>query len=218
MLYRCDCYSFNIANNNYRKFCIALATAYTKYFFCNNTYINNMGIILFEAGGLLDEAIIIDKILQYIINNRYCVNVVIYIIEPYLMNNIPVKKAQNYFNNRFFGYKQITIEYYSDLLLLKKNIGLIDFDYLLFLSLDPYEYLCFDYFKNETKDILTMSHQVSFLLYISLFSINGFFYDIELSFLIFNKELSENTLTKYRLFGKNNAISYVIKSIKCFEL
>jgi len=214
VLYRCDCSAFNLANNNYRKFCIALATAYTKYFFSHNTNINNMGIVLFESGGLLDEAIIIDKILKYLIDNNYSVNIIIYIIEPNLEDNISIQAAYNYFNNRFFKHKEITIHHYKDFSFLKKTIGFMKFDYLLFLSLDPYEYLCLDYFKNEGQDVAELSEKISFLLYISMFAINGFFYDVELFFFIFNKELSNNTLTKYRLFGRKNAVSYVIKTIK----
>jgi hypothetical protein len=218
VLYRCDCAVFNVANNKYRRLFIALAISYSKYFFCSNHNINSMIIVLFEPGGLLDEAIIIQAILDYIVLMNYVVDIKIYIVEPYKDESGFIARAQNYFYNKFIEHARISVYYFVDVSSVKKSIKESTFDYLLFLSLDPYEYLYLQYYKDEVYDIYSISRQGHFFLDIALFAIQGFFYDVELSFVIFNKDLCSKTFLKNRLFGRNNTLTYGIKTIYSFEV
>ena len=89
----------------------------------------------------------------------------------------------------------------------------MDFDYVLLLSLDPYEYLYLKYYKNEKENLLLILKQVDFFLEIALFSIYGFFYDVELSFVLYTKNNNENNnFLKYRFFSNNNNFKYSIIS------
>lgn len=210
MLYRCDCAPFNIKNNHYRKFCTALIFLYSQSFL-SSRLIKTIGIILFEPGGLLDEAIIIQKILEYTTNIKYKINIVIYIIETNAENNKNIYNAYHFFYKKFTAYENIKINFFSDISLFKKHFNYLHYDYLLFLSLDPYEYIHLYYFKNEQEDIINIIKKVPFFLYLSLFNLNGFFYDIELSFSLYNNQISENFFLKYTLLGKKNAIVYCTK-------
>jgi hypothetical protein len=219
MLYRCDCKTFHIENNNYRKFSVALAISYSKYFLCSSVDVSKIVIVLFEPGGLLDEAIIIEQILSYVITMEYILTIEVHIVEPepYQEYNSALKDAQDYFYRKFINYREVSIHYYTDIGMLKKNLQVRNIDYLLFLTFDPYEYIYLQYYKNGKEDIKAIINKVYYFLDISLFSLSGFFYDIELTFSIFNKKNFDNRLTQYRLFGNNNLIKYVIKSINYFQ-
>lgn len=216
MLYQCDCKAFNSTKNNYRNYFINLTLLYSKYFLTQQ-YIKQIKIVLFEPGGLLDEAIILDKILQYITNINYSIDIMIYVLEPInTIDNNTIKQAQDFFYTKYNNYQNITISFFSNIFDLKKEIDFICIDYLLFLSLDPYEYINLLYYKNIQEDIKEIKKKVSFFLDISLFSINGFFYDIELSCIIYNKYVSDSFYTQYRSLGKNNFFKYNIYSINNF--
>ncbi len=215
MLYRCDCDIFNIKNNNYRKIYRDLVYFYSSCFLSHKS-IFTIVIVLFEPGGLLDEYLIIKKINDRL-NISLSIKIVIYIIEPDLESNPSIKQAHDYFCKKFSDDYNILIKYAISIFNLKEEMLLISFDYLLFLSLDPYQHCGLKFYKNFRYDVLNIINKVYFFLDISLFSISGFFYDCELTFIVYNKFEANDIFFQYRFFGKNNKIVYSIQSNNYFN-
>jgi hypothetical protein len=203
MLYQCPCSLFSNKNNNYRKYSISICVKYSIYFLKNYS-IKNIVIILFEPGGLLNEATIIEKIILYNIKNKINAKFIIQIIEEDHQNK-NIKNAHKYFLKKFQKYNNINI-YFNTILTINTNIK---YDYLLLISIDPYNYLYLKYFKNITEDIKELNQKIPFIFILLLHARDAFFYITQLSIIIANNKMYNNFFLEYNFLGNKNNFFYM---------
>ena len=149
---------------------------------------------------------IVENIIKIAIKKNVELLITLFVIES-LENN---QKANNSFYSYFFEkYSISSIYFFSHIINFKNQVNLFDFKNIIFLNLDPFDQLREQYYKNEVEDIKNLFNQLNFFLDLSLYSLNNFFYDVELSYVFFYKNYQKSLIYQKKLLGKNNKINFL---------